>query len=173
MKKYLIGVICLVLMIASLSAYCAPETFDIEEMSREELHTLIDRARGQLIKYELFAETDTVLYDDNGIKITFKDFKYDNDALVINTIVENNADLALNVSFEKTYINGWDKYVGFFQSLEPGKKAKNDETVYRMEEVDVYSVDDLEMLEFKVHVVNGETYSTIADSDTITLIFKK
>lgn len=167
--KRLAMVFLVLLLLCPVVAFA--EGIDLSEMTREELHTLIDQARTELLKYEIYAgDTDVVLLDADGIKVTLQGYEFSVDKLIINAIIENNGDQELGVSMNDTYINGWDKYISFQQSLATGKKAKYECTIFHMDEVDILSEEDLDTIEFTLKIFDGD-FKTISVTEPMTLVF--
>lgn len=144
---------------------------DLNDMTREELHSLINRARAALQKYEVYAETDNILLDQFGVKVIMKGYELDGTTFNMSYIIENNSDQDLIITADNEYMNGRDVHFLFSNKLESGKKTKDKLRIYDINEIGISSTDDLETLELIFELSDAESYKTITTSDKITIVF--
>lgn len=114
-------------------------------------------------------ESATVIYDQDGIKISFVAF--DPEAfmgLEVKFIIENNTDTAITVQARDTSINGFMVDGIMSSEVMPGKTA-NDELTFLSSSLEDNNIDEIESVELKFHIFESDTHASIADTDIITL----
>jgi len=154
MKK-LLAVALALIMLASTAAFAEPETIDLTVMTRDELRDLLNRTRAELFKYEIAIDGDTVIYDEEDLKVIFRSYEVkkakDGTTLMeFEYIIENKTDTDFRFYFDDVYINGWEKSGMIHGNVNAKKKSKEKVSLKDMEEVEVTSQEELEEMEFKV-----------------------
>ena len=107
-------------------------------------------------------EIGDVIYQDESIIITYNGIKEDEygDGYSINFITENLTDKKIIVQYEDASLNDFMFYAVYSANLAPNKKSKDEIDMY--ESYDEYCpMEDLEYLEFKVAVLDGDSYDEI------------
>lgn len=118
-------------------------------------------------------EIGDVIYQDESIIITYNGIKEDEygDGYSINFITENLTDKKIIVQYEDASLNDFMFYAVYSANLAPNKKSKDEIDMY--ESYDEYCpMEDLEYLEFKVAVLDGDSYDEICISDPVTISFE-
>lgn len=117
----------LVVLLAFSTSFALAEGMDFASMSDDALRALVDAARNELAKRELTAAENTVLFEQNGVKVYLTgayDLSYDNAYLSLEAVVVNDSDKKVNVSVDTACINGWDVYGSGIGDISAGKKKK-------------------------------------------------
>lgn len=113
--------------------------------------------------------TDTVLYDQDGIKVTVTGYEKTFFGPEITVLVENNTDKNVTVSTEHLSVNGYMfGDVMLYADVPAGKKA-NDSLMFSDEDLEKCGIQEISKLEFCIEVSDTETYDTIAMSELLTL----
>ena len=131
-------------------------------------------------------EIGDVIYQDESVIITYNGIKEDEygDGYSINFITENLTDKKIIferseerfsrnaiVQYEDASLNDLMFYAVYSANLAPNKKSKDEIDMY--ESYDEYCpMEDLEYLEFKVAVLDGDSYDEICISDPVTISFE-
>ena len=118
-------------------------------------------------------EIGDVIYQDESVIITYNGIKEDEygDGYSINFITENLANKKIIVQYEDASLNDFMFYAVYSANLAPNKKSKDEIDMY--ESYDEYCpMEDLEYLEFKVAVLDGDSYDEICISDPVTISFE-
>lgn len=118
-------------------------------------------------------EIGDVIYQDESVIITYNGIKEDEygDGYSINFITENLTDKKIIVQYEDASLNDFMFYAVYSANLAPNKKSKDEIDMY--ESYDEYCpMEDLEYLEFKVAVLDGDSYDEICISDPVTISFE-
>lgn len=139
------------------SATIAAKTKNQESEKREEQ------------KEEDPAETDKniVVYDNNGIKLTYKGFK--NDIMPeLTFFLENSSDKTYMVSSDDVSINDYMISTTILEEVAPGKKV-NTSMVMFSSALEDNNITKIEKVEFKLHCTNSDDYTDSFDSDVITI----
>ena len=114
--------------------------------------------------------SDTVIYDQNGIKITAKGLK---DSLMGTDLVlkiENTTDTNYTVQVRDVSVNGYMVDPMFSCDVAAGKNANGGITILSSELKD-NDIDKIEDIEFKFHIFDSDTWSETIDTDIISLQF--
>ena len=110
----------------------------------------------------------TELYNENGIKIVGKTVDEDSfwgTAILLYT--ENTSGKNVGISVDDMSINGFMMSPFFSTTVYDGKKSIDEITVCSSE-LEANGIESIEDVELKFHIYDADSYSTIADSDTIT-----
>lgn len=113
-------------------------------------------------------DAGTELYNANGIRIVGKTVDEDSFwGTAILLYCENNSGKNIGISVEEMSINGFMMNPLFSTTIYDGKMAMDDITIFssELEENGITAIEDVEL---KFHIYDADTYSTIADSDTVT-----
>lgn len=127
------------------------------------------------IKTSAFATMDTnpndagtELYKANGIRIVGKTVDEDSFwGTAILLYCENNSGKNVGISVEEMSINGFMMNPLFSTTIYNGKMAMGDITIFSSE-LEENGITAIEEVDLKFHIYDADTYSTIADSDTVT-----
>lgn len=169
--------ICLlVALVLCLPVYAAAE--DFSAMSTEELQTLIDQARAELLNRELATAEKTVIVEADGITVTLTgevdlETNYDDTkTLKLNVTVTNTSDKDMAVSLDSIYINGWEGWGFSSFELAAGKKTKDTIEIYEVDvDAELTALDQLETIEFHFYTYDPNSYETMTDGIVSTVYF--
>lgn len=142
----------------------ATETTTQEESAEPETETTTEE--------ETTAPEIIVLYEENGLKISYKGLTSDEyfGDLDINLFIENNCGQDITVQCRDFYINDFETEEAFSCDLANGKKANDKISVWKSDlENNNLTIDNIEKIEFSFHVTNEESWDTIVDSPVITI----
>ena len=113
-------------------------------------------------------DAGTELYNENGIKIVGKTVDEDSfwgTAILLYT--ENTSGKNVGISVDDMSINGFMMSPFFSTTVYDGKKSIDEITVFSSD-LESNGIESIEDVELKFHIYDADSYSTIADSDTIT-----
>ena len=113
-------------------------------------------------------DAGTELYSENGIKIVGKTVDEDSfwgTAILLYT--ENTSGKNVGISVDDMSINGFMMSPFFSTTVYDGKKSIDEITVFSSD-LEANGIESIEDVELKFHIYDADSYSTIADSDTIT-----
>ena len=113
-------------------------------------------------------DAGTELYNENGIKIVGKTVDEDSfwgTAILLYT--ENTSGKNVGISVDDMSINGFMMSPFFSTTVYDGKKSIDEITVFSSD-LEANGIESIEDVELKFHIYDADSYSTIADSDTIT-----
>lgn len=118
-------------------------------------------------------EIGDVIYQDESVIITYNGIKEDEygDGYSINFITENLTDKKIIVQYEDASLNDFMFYAVYSANLAPNKKSKDEIDMYESDD-EYCPMEDLEYLEFKVVVLDGDSYDEICISDPVTISFE-
>ena len=108
------------------------------------------------------------LYNEDGIKIVGKTVDEDSfwgTAILLYT--ENTSGKNVGISVDDMSINGFMMSPFFSTTVYDGKKSIDEITVFSSD-LEANGIESIEDVELKFHIYDADSYSTIADSDTIT-----
>ena len=108
------------------------------------------------------------LYNENGIKIVGKTVDEDSfwgTAILLYT--ENTSGKNVGISVDDMSSNGFMMSPFFSTTVYDGKKSIDEITVFSSD-LEANGIESIEDVELKFHIYDADSYSTIADSDTIT-----
>lgn len=112
---------------------------------------------------------ETVLYEADGIKVTATGYEDGWMGPEIKFLVENDSAKNVVVSTEAVSINGYMMpYSGLYAQVAAGKKA-NESMIVMTSELEQSGIETIADLQFFIHVVDSDTYETLADSELISL----
>lgn len=172
MKRVLAAVFAMLLLMGSVA--CA-EGVDVAAMSNEDLHAIIDSARGELAKRELVAGGKTVLFEQDGVTVyltgnyTIAEWGEGKHVMLLEAAVLNGSAEDVGVYIDNCCVNGWEVYGGSIVGIGAGKNKKATLEI-RLHEADIHSYEDIEDIEFKFHVSNA-SYKKLFDVEGITVHF--
>lgn len=118
-------------------------------------------------------DSGDLLYDAEGIKVVCKGLKQDEiwDGTLI-FYMENNSDQPITVYAEDVSINDSMAEVSLWSDLRAGTKIVDGMTLLDLEDLELESIDDVKSIDFKLRVINSETWNQIATTDEINLTFE-
>ena len=114
------------------------------------------------------SSTGTVVYDKDGIRITYNGIKTDDYSVDFKFLIENNSNNGITVQARNESINGYMVCGIMSDDIQPGKKTNGGLTYYysTLEENGISSINELEL---SFHIFDQETWDTIDDSGMITI----
>lgn len=118
------------------------------------------------------AVTEQVLYDNNGIKITFKGMDYTSSMFgpAMKLLIENNTDKNYIVQDRDFSVNGFMISTTMSADVNAGKKT-NDTLVIKSWSLEENSIseNDIQSIEFTFHIFNDDDWSDAIDTETINI----
>lgn len=108
------------------------------------------------------------LYNEGGIRIvgkTVDENSFWGTAILL--YCENNSGQNVSISVEDMAINGFMMTPFFTTTIYDGKKSIDTITIFSSD-LEENGIESIEEVELKFHIYNADTYSTIADSESIT-----
>lgn len=121
----------------------------------------------------LKSETETieeqVLLEWSGVKVTAKELVKDSFwGKGIKVLIENDSDKNLGISCNALIVNNYMITDLFSESVAAGKK--NNSNIYlSSEQLDAAGIDTIGEIEIYFHIFDGDTYSTLYDSDKVVI----
>lgn len=113
--------------------------------------------------------TAIVLYDANGIKITYKGITSGWMGTDVNLLIENNTDTDYCIQVRNMSVNGFMVDPTFSPDVAAGKKA-NDAISFYSSQLEENNIDKIEQLEFYFHIFSWDDMMDSAiETDTIVL----
>ncbi len=141
------------------SGTASAETEKVKEDKKEET------------KSEAIAITieEQVLLDQNDLKITAKEYVEDSIwGPGVKVLIENNSDKNLGISCGALIVNNYMVSDLFSKTVAPGKKA-NENIYFLSADLKNAGIHTVGQIELFFHIFDGDTYSTIFDSDFVTI----
>ena len=171
MKKFL----CFLLLFCLCSSFALAESLDYAAMTDEQLHTLIDSARAELLKRELSITGDNLLlFQQDGISLyitggyDYLSFGEKGRALKLEAIIINESEQEINIGIDNVAVNGWEVYGGSILKTGPGKKQKGAFEI-RIYEAGFETYQEIQDFEFIFKVQASEGFKTIFKTSPITV----
>lgn len=112
--------------------------------------------------------TETVLYDEQDIKITAKSMQEDTLGVMIKLLIENNTEEDLIFQLRNTSVNGYMIEPSLSVEVVAGKKANSSLTLPRAG-LEACSIQAIADVEFSFHIINSDTLDTVLNTDPIIL----
>ena len=111
------------------------------------------------------------VFSANNLRVICKGLKKDSiwDGTVV-FYLENNSGKAVSIYAENVSVNGYMVDVGMYSDLRPGTRMIAGMYLLNAE---LDSLDDIQEIEFSLHVFDSNTYQDIVTSDVIRLEFNK
>lgn len=155
----------------SATTTTAPETTTTAETTTTTITTTTVPETTTII--ETTAETsDILLYDANGVKLTFLGMEEIDSGINFNVLVENDSGVDYMFQTRDVYINGMGTDVLFSPKVISGKKTKDRMKLKSREmEENGFTMENIETLEFKLHVFQYDDWANDFDSEPIVIQF--
>lgn len=163
MKKLISLFLIALMLLCGVESYA--EEIDLSGMTEEQLITLINNARLELVKYHPSAMDGTVLYEDDNVRITLVGSPEidDYDSLLLHVIVENHTDHNLTVSLRNVSCNGWAIWDAGL-SVPANKKIKGDfDFMSAVTDAELESGDDVQDVEADLEYFDSDTWDDIGE----------
>ena len=143
MKK-LISVIVVIMVLFSASL-----AEDYSSMTVEELHTIQDSIRNELLRRELVAGDKILLFETDGISLYLTGEHSDlfGSTLRLETITINDTDREINI-YSELSVNGWDVSCSWHLDANPKKKSKG-YIDFNISKADISTYEEIEEIEFR------------------------
>lgn len=116
-------------------------------------------------------DKNTVLYDDNGIKVTYTGIEEHSISYDIKLLIENNTDVNYTVQAADFSVNGF-MTTGLLSCSVAAKKKANDKIMIPKSQLEDSGITDIENVEFTLHIFNSDDWTNSIDSDPISIDFK-
>lgn len=164
MKKLVSLLLVLILLLPVLA--CAE---DYSTWETEQLREAQKAIRNELLSRELVAAKDTVLIDQDGVKLYLTgEHDYMGTLLRLNCVAINNSDKKVSINVVDGCVNGWDVSSVGIAEISPGKKKKGS-LMFNMNDTDVSQYEEVEELEFVLQIYDMDAWKAISKTDTIIL----
>jgi hypothetical protein len=113
-----------------------------------------------------------VLWDNNGLKVTYTGVEEDFMTMKLNVLIENNTDKDRTVSLESLDVNGYSIDSTLYSEVTAGKKKNDSISIFTsdLEKNGIKDLKDVDEVEIKLKSWNDTTYQT-EESDVVTLSF--
>jgi len=112
---------------------------------------------------------ETVILDQDGIKITAKSLVYDNTwGPELKVLIENNSSENIVVTSRETSVNGAMIDFTFYCDIAAEKKSNEGISIYKAD-LETASITTIKEIQFKIRVSNQDTYNEIIETDFITI----
>lgn len=171
MKKFF----CFLLLLCLCSSIAMSESLDYAAMTDEQLHSIIDSARAELLRRELsLSGEDLLLFQQDGISLyltgnyEYMSFGDKGNALKLEAIVINESEQEINIGIENVAVNGWEVYGGSILKTGPGKKQKGAFEI-RIYEAGIRTYEEIQDFEFIFKVQTSEGFKTLFKTSPITV----
>jgi len=158
MKKL---VVCVVLIMC-LSSYAFAAT-------PEELISIIDQARLELMQFYPPVVDGTVLYEDENVKMTAIGAPYfdeywgvddDYGTMYIDVIIENYTNSNIQCMFAEIAVNGWTLN-GYAEEVMANKKVKGSISIDYIADTDLSSAEEIETIEGVFSYVHSDSWDLV------------
>lgn len=124
------------------------------------------------LKTTTTSDTDILLYDANGVKLTFLGMEKGSLGIDFKVLIENDSGIDYMFQTRDVYINGMGAYLTFSSKVISGKKAKDEMTLQNSDmEDNGFTMENIETLEFKLHVFQYDDWDNSFDSEPIIIQF--
>lgn len=111
---------------------------------------------------------ETVLYDENDIKVTATGYEDSWTGPDIKLLIENNSDHNVDITDELLSVNGYMMSGGFYAEVAAGKKSNETLSIWSSE-LKQAGIETVADIQFYLSIVDPESYDTIATSELLTL----
>lgn len=167
MGKKLVSIFAVLLSVVLSTIVYAQDT-DYSSLSDDELREIIQSARDELDRRKTAEDGNKILYDKDGIQVyftgetsrtsTISDATYEK--LNMETVVINNSDKNISVSFTDCSINGWETEAGGVHDISAGKKKK-DMVGFNLTLADITEAEEIDDIEYTLRIYDNDTYDDI------------
>ena len=118
------------------------------------------------------AAEPVVIYDKDGIKISYINVVMDKYEAKINLLLENNSDIAKMIQTRDTSINGYMVDDIFSADIPAGKKSYDDVDILS-QELEKNKITDIKDIEFHFIIVNSDDWNVKTESEAIKITVTK
>lgn len=162
MKRIALIMACLMLS-ASFTA-CGGVTTDGEEKKPTDVSVEEKDAEQKAFK-------ETVVYDDNGVKITVKGISTDSFmGPELKILIENDSEENITVQTSNTSVNGYMITAILSSDVAVGKKV-NDSVTFLSTDIEENGIEEIETIDISFRIFNTDTWMDIAETETVTITF--
>ena len=173
MRK-LIALLVTIIMLFSCSALAE----DYSSMTDDDLHSMLNSIRNELLKRDLVYNEKIVLFDQDDVQVYLTgdcDFRLPYTKLY--AVVINNSTNPVRFAFANDYkisVNGWEVWgdPDYLGTTSPGKKQKGYINI-KMEDAEVASFEEIEEIELNFVLMNAETRKPISSAPTVVVQFNQ
>lgn len=118
------------------------------------------------------AKEALVLYDENGVKVTYKGLETSSFRVKLNILIENNTDKSYTVQTRDFSVNDYMIDAILSCNVAGGKKMNDEIDIYVSDlEKNEINPDEIETAEFQLHFFNWDDWNDSFDSEIIKLNF--
>ena len=162
MKKFIrvLGVMLVLVVFAGLA---------VGSGSADEGGEIATNSNGSVVEASVVTIDEQVLFEQNGIKVTAKE--YASDIIMgdgVNVLVENNTDKNLSVGCDAVIVNNYMIVDLFSCSVAAGKKA-NDTIYLSSSALDAAGITNVGQIEIYFRVFDSDTYETVFEVAPVTI----
>jgi predicted small lipoprotein YifL len=120
-----------------------------------------------------FDDSGDVAYDEKDVKIVIKGLSQDDSIIGPGVVVyiENNSEKAITVQTRDVSINGFMVDAMFSCEVMPGKRAV-DSITFMSSDLEENNITGIENVELSFHIFDSASWSTLADTNVVTISFK-
>lgn len=179
MRKIITTIVALALAFAILLPVEAfAELPDFASMTDEELHDLINAARNELKVRELIAEKDTVILEQDGVKVYLtgnyevKDYTSSSGRILLRleAVVVNDTDTTVSIMFDASVVNGWDVGNSAIVDVSSGHKKK-DNFEFTISDAEISSYEEIEDMELSMYVYDADNWNRMFSAEKAVVHF--
>ena len=176
--KKVFAVLLAAIVFALIPCEAFAEAPDFSAMTDDELHELIDRARNELKVRECIAKENTVLIDQDDVKVYLTgkyeicEFYYPADLVSIKfeTVVINDSNTTISIGIDSSTVNGWDVRNDGISGITAGHKKKGELEFY-ISEAEITSYEEIEDVILNLYIYDSDNWEVMAHVEPITLHF--
>lgn len=117
---------------------------------------------------QTYDDSGTTVYDQNNIKIVWKDFATADYYSALLFYIENNSGEEITVQVRDSSIDGFMVDPSMSVDVLPGKKAVDVMTIYNSD-LESNGITDIKSLETSFHISSSDFTKTIVDTEPITI----
>lgn len=147
--------------------------YKINEQKRQEVHNSVsvNDDTPSTTQAEIKDESK-VLYDKDGLTITYKGIEYGSFTTKVNLLIENSTGKDITVQTRDLSVNGYMVSDVFSCDVLNGKKANDHISIItdKLEENNI-KYEDISNIEFKIHYFDSKTWTDNVDTEMLSINF--
>lgn len=173
MKK-IFSLLIAIIMLFSYSALAE----DYSSMSDDDLRSVQNSIRSELLKRDLVFKEKTVLFDQDDVQVYLTgECDFDLPYTKLYAVVINDSNYPVSFAFAQHYtvsVNGWEVWgdPDYLNTTSPGKKRKGYINI-KMKDAEVAAFEDIEEMEFQLVLMNDDTSEPISTGSTVVVQFNQ
>lgn len=111
---------------------------------------------------------EKVVYEQNGIKITYTGIEEKTSRYELNFLIENDTDSDRTIIDDNLSVNSFMISSGLYSSVAAHKKINDSITIYK-KRLEENKIAEIENVEFIFRIYEGDNFSSYFDTDTIKI----